>query len=91
MTPEGLRDNLLLPIVLFTAFTECGLVKGHGFPGAGEDTITGHITESFLGVGSQIKKHLRTKRDGKPGHGESANDGSPSAEGGSEPEARENL
>lgn len=64
MTPEGLRDNLLLPITLFTAFTECGLVKGHGFPGTGEDTIAGRIAESFLGVGSRVKKLMQAKREG---------------------------
>ncbi|KLO07906.1 hypothetical protein SCHPADRAFT_944871 [Schizopora paradoxa] len=77
MTPEGLHDNLLLPIVLFTAFTECGLVKGHGFPGAGEDTIAGHtcINESFLGV------------DGKSGENDNGNEDSASTEGGPESEA----
>jgi len=68
MTPEGLRDNMLLPIILLIAFTECGLVKGHGFPGTGEDTLSGHFIESFLGVGRSLKKKMQSKRKGKTGN-----------------------
>lgn len=88
MTPEGLRDDMLLPIILCTAFTECGLVKGHGFPGTGEDTISGHITESFLGAGSRMKKLIRAKREGKAIDTRHAEEHPVSTEGGSDPEAQ---
>lgn len=67
MLPEGLRDNLLLSIILLTAFAECGLIKGHGFPasGSGEDNNHGRVMESFLGVGTRLKNMFHGKREGK--------------------------
>jgi len=86
---EGFRDNLLLPIILLTAFTECGLVKGHGFPGTGEDTISGHVIESFLGVGSRLKKVIHAKKEGKEKHANYAADPMPTGTGAMAPESQD--
>lgn len=64
MTPEGLHDNLLLPIVLSTAFTEFGLVKGHGLSESNDKSIAGRAVESFIGAGTRLKKLMQRKREG---------------------------